>query len=54
MFSRRSFKVEKVIVPFLGSFTVLGYFCVRFYIGRRITVFKILLNFGYSWKVLNG
>jgi hypothetical protein len=38
----------------LTSLTVLGYFYRRFYIGGGITVFRVLLNLGYSWEVFNG
>jgi hypothetical protein len=54
MFGRRSLMVVKVIVLFLGSFTVFSYFCARFHLGSRITIFRILFNFGYSWKILNS
>jgi hypothetical protein len=54
MFVRRSSRVERIIVLLLRNLSILGYFYMRFYIGGGITVFRILLNLGYSWEVFNG
>jgi hypothetical protein len=54
MFDRRSFGIERIIVLLLRSLTVLDYFCVRFYIGSRITILGIFFNIRYSWEIFNN
>jgi hypothetical protein len=54
MIGRRSFRVARVIILFLGSFTVLSYFCTGSYIGGRITFFRIFFISRYGWKIFGS
>jgi hypothetical protein len=51
IFGRRVFGVERAIVLLFGGLAVFGYFYMRLHIDDGVTIFRVFLNLGYSWKI---